>query len=244
MDTHKPLFGGLNAEWRQTGLQAACCLVQSMQMQPDKPAGMSWIHSVCVTSIPLCEHRKDSKNYNSPICGHVSIKTPNSILGAVCSVESQAASDRAVIKQSCINTSLFLCGLLGIVCLSWRPVFIKQKKSPNKIRSHLDRKCSLLLPGIQTVEILPHIVNLPLTRGLHKKPVLLTSLLKLTPDVYDPSVPFKQLVFNGRSGFMTFYDIVPSLLAQIFRFSYSKVNRSVCVPGLSASLSPVESHVK
>lgn len=244
MDTHKPLFGGLNAEWRQTGLQAACCLVQSMQMQPDKPAGMSWIHSVCVTSIPLCEHRKDSKNYNSPICGHVSIKTPNSILGAVWSVESQATSDRAVIKQSCINTSLFLCGLLGIVCLSWRPVFIKQKKSPNKIRSHLDRKCSLLLPGIQTVEILPHIVNLPLTRGLHKKPVLLTSLLKLTPDVYDPSVPFKQLVFNGRSGFMTFYDIVPSLLAQIFRFSYSKVNRSVCFPGLSASLSPVESHVK
>lgn len=197
-----------------------------------------------MTSIPLCEHRKDSKNYNSPICGHVSIKTPNSILGAVCSVESQAASDRAVIKQSCINTSLFLCGLLGIVCLSWRPVFIKQKKSPNKIRSHLDRKCSLLLPGIQTVEILPHIVNLPLTRGLHKKPVLLTSLLKLTPDVYDPSVPFKQLVFNGRSGFMTFYDIVPSLLAQIFRFSSSKVNRSVCFPGLSASLSPVESHVK
>lgn len=63
----------------------------------------------------------------------------------------RAGSNRMVIKQSCINTSLFLCGLLGIVCLSWRPVFIKQeKKSPNKIRSHLDRKCSPLLPGIQT----------------------------------------------------------------------------------------------
>lgn len=75
----------------------------------------------------------------------------NSILGTVCADESQAGSNRTVIKQSCINTSLFLCGLLGIVCQSWRPVFIKQKKSPNKIRSHLDRKSSLWLPGIQTV---------------------------------------------------------------------------------------------
>lgn len=85
---------------------------------------------------------------------------PNSMLGTVRDDESQTGSNRTVIKQSCVNTALFLCGLLGIVCLSWRPVLLKQKKSPNKIRSHLERKCSLLLPGIQTVEILPHIGNL------------------------------------------------------------------------------------
>lgn len=94
----------------------------------------------------------------------------DSILGAVSDDESQAGSNRTVIKQSCINTSLFLCGLLGIVCLSWRPVFIKQeKKSPNKIRSHLDRKFLILLPGIQTVKIFLFIVNLPLTCGVHEK---------------------------------------------------------------------------
>lgn len=86
----------------------------------------------------------------------------------VCDNESQSGSNRTVIKQSCINTLLFLCGLLGIVCLSWRPVFIKEKKSPNKIRSHLDGKCLFLLPGMQTVEIWPHIVNLSLTLRLHK----------------------------------------------------------------------------
>lgn len=78
----------------------------------------------------------------------------------MCDDESQTGSNRTVIKQSCINTSLFLCGSFGIVCLSWRPVFLKQKKSPNKIRSHLDRKCSFRLPGIQTAEIFP---------TLHKK---------------------------------------------------------------------------
>lgn len=138
--------------------------------------------------------KKDwTKNYHSQSRGDVDSRMSNSILGPASSDESQTGSNRPVIKQSCINTSLFLCGLLGIVCLSRRPVFIKQKKkSPNKIRSHLDRKCSLLLPGIQTVEILPCIVNLPLTHGLHKKKgVLLTSLLKHAPEVYCTSVELK-----------------------------------------------------
>lgn len=51
--THRPLFKGMNAEWRQTGPQAACYLGQSMQMQSDKLAGISEFTEVCRTSIPL-----------------------------------------------------------------------------------------------------------------------------------------------------------------------------------------------
>lgn len=73
---------------------------------------------------------------------------------------------RAVIKQSCINTSLFLCGLLGIVCLSLRPVFMKeQKKPPNPTKQYWippGWERSLLLPGILTDEIVLYIVNQPL----------------------------------------------------------------------------------
>lgn len=102
----------------------------------------------------------------------------NSILGTGCDDESQA-----VIKQSCANTSLFLCGLLGIVCLCLRPVFMEQKKSPNKIRSHLDRKCLDLSPGIRRAE------NLYILLILYKKrDVTLTSLLNPTPKVYCTSL--------------------------------------------------------
>lgn len=151
--------------------------------------------------------QKDSKSYNSHTCIHVhsNSRISNSILSTMCDDESEAGSNRTVIKQSCINKSLFLCGSLGIVCLNWRPVFIKQKKSPNKIRSHLDRKCSFLLPGIQTVEILPHIVNLPWTHThthFIRKPVLLTGILKLTPEVYCTSVQVHELVFKRKSRFM------------------------------------------
>lgn len=140
---------------------------------------MSCIHSVCETSIPLST-LKASKSCNSQICGHVNTGFSESTLDAARCDESQAASYWRVIEQSCINTSLFLCGLLGIVCLSRRPVFIKQK-SPNKIRSHLDRKCSFLLPGIQTVEVLPYMVNLLLTCGLHKQLMLLTIVCNPMP---------------------------------------------------------------
>lgn len=150
------------------------------------------------------------RDSNSQICAHANSRISNSFLGTACGAERQAGSDRAVIKQSCTNTSLFLCGLLGIVCLSWRPVFIKQKKSPNKIRSHLDRKRSLLLPGIQTVEILPHIVNHPLTRGLHKKPVSLTSLLKPTPGIYCTSVQLKGVIQRGNKD-LWYLDVAPNL---------------------------------
>jgi len=108
------------------------------------------------------------------------------------------ASNRTVIKQSCTNTALFLCGLLGIVYLSERPVFVKQK---NKIRSHLDRKRSLLLPGVQTVVISPHIVNLPLTQGLHEKPVI----HKPRPEVRSTSVQLKGLALKEKSRLMTLF---------------------------------------
>ncbi len=169
--------------------------------------------------------QKVSENYNSQICGHVNSRMSNSILGRASDDESQSGSNRTVIRQSCTNTSLFLCGLLGIVCMSRRPVFIKQqKKSPNKIRSHLDRKCSLLLPGIQTVKSLPYIVNLPLTQALHKKPVLLTSLLKPTPEVYGTSVQVKRLVWGGER---KIYDILSSLSGQIYRFLMGSEHISV-----------------
>lgn len=74
---------------------------------------------------------------------------PSPFKAAMCNDndESQTGSSGTVIKQSCINTTFFLCASLAIVWGSRRPVFIQ--KSPNKISSHLDRKCRLLLPGTQ-----------------------------------------------------------------------------------------------
>lgn len=58
--------------------------------------------------------------------------------------------------------------------------------------SHLQRKCSRLLPGIQTVESLPVIVNPRLVQRLYENPI---SLLMCGPTVTSLKIKSRALIF-------------------------------------------------